>query len=1357
MIGWGKHAAMPVTIDFEYLIGFLNELRAVGFDVSTQQYIDAQDLLIALAANGYLPEDPRSLCTLLGPIVCSTPREQENFYRYFDRWIKRNPQAARPATESTTIDEAPVKQRWTNSFRDPAFVAGSLILLVGLITGIVLLIPSRTLTLSGNVVDADNNRPLRGATISYLQRNVSSDGEGKFSVSYRKNELPVSVNIINTGYETERKDINAGTQSPLEVRLVPLPTPEANPAPAPVVKLSPTPTPFPTPITIELLALPTPTPVPTVRVRWTGYWIVILPLLVFGGWWLWTTRINRAFLRKLQRATEPRLDQLVVKGGVGQLFQGPSFRRTIQELRRHRQRGASELDAQRTVSRTVEQGGLFTPAYGSRQALPEYLVLIDRASFADQQARLDDEIVRRFVQDNVFVDAYHFRGDPRLCRKQDKNSPYLSLQELAALHPEHHLIIFSDGSTFINPLTGETERWAELFSSWTTRALLTPESPAQWGYRERALAELDLIVLPATKEGLAVLTELLGGGTRASVEADRRTRPYPSMLRDRTTRWLENHEPQPANLQRLCDQLKVFLGTKGYQWLSACAIYPILYWDLTLYLGFKLFRDRGQIEDRLLSLVRLPWFRYGSIPDWLRLRLISDLSAKDEASIRKALEELLRSVTQQPTGGIQLDIASDEKEAFGLRERWQRRFQNWRFWRWFWQVIKNEPPESPLRDYVFLSFMSGRKPRKLTVSLPDTIRKFIFPHGQPALGLRPLSLLTLAIVGSLALFVVNWRATKARTVDPPPSAPPFFYSLMSTEQRQAFIKEQAQLISARLGSGATITPESGLRKIKGFVDEYAQRVGNNSTQPDNEDLLTVFGRAVPLSPQIIRAFRERNLPPVLGLYTEMFDIVSKRRSYGDEFSSRALWALTCAKALGSDSAGMTLVIPCCDSGPNLLRLVSSSTLERDRNGWFLLDQQEQVNGLDYELFKKLPRFFAAAIVGENPARFRMNINPLSSYSQAEVTYDIGRISNLIAQFSGDNRRKASNELVQLYPQYGNSMVEALINAIVPQSPASYRVNLYIARTLGAIRPNWEGTPDQLARLQALRDTQDYRDPTFKARLDEAISGFIEIKAVVPPSPSPSPSPSPGPLRVQLNVSDLVLEANQPVRFTASIAPAVPGAQYRFSFGDGNSTPWQIDREVSYQYPGAGRFTASVAARVTSNGSMVQGASRVQLITVNSALIVIEADRDQITVGQTVNVVVQSRFTNQIAYRFSFGDGSDDAWQNRPQASHRYLSPGEFNVNVTLYFREGSPPLGSSSVRVVVSPADGELVTVPDVLGRSVEEAKKIFNAVGLNLRHDPSVMRDARLRGNRSLQLTITDQDPKPGTKVRMGTVVTVR
>src|SRR5260370_38730639 len=114
---------------------------------------------------------------------------------------------------------------------------------------------------------------------------------------------------------------------------------------------------------------------------------------------------------------------------------------------------------------------------------------------------------------------------------------------MAELHPDHHLIIFSDGATFLNPLTGEPERWLEMFTPWIKRAVMTPESPAHWGYRQWALAELDFIILPATKEGLAALTEVIDGGTTPRMDRDQRARPYPALPRERPRSCLEHHAP----------------------------------------------------------------------------------------------------------------------------------------------------------------------------------------------------------------------------------------------------------------------------------------------------------------------------------------------------------------------------------------------------------------------------------------------------------------------------------------------------------------------------------------------------------------------------------------------------------------------------------------------------------------------------------------------------------------------------------------------------------------------------------------------------------------------------------------------
>src|SRR5258708_8848285 len=82
----------PANLDLQNLVDLIDELRAAGYDISTQQYIAAQNLLIALAARNELPRDLRSLRTWLAPVICSSPREQENFYRYFDRWVTRHPE-----------------------------------------------------------------------------------------------------------------------------------------------------------------------------------------------------------------------------------------------------------------------------------------------------------------------------------------------------------------------------------------------------------------------------------------------------------------------------------------------------------------------------------------------------------------------------------------------------------------------------------------------------------------------------------------------------------------------------------------------------------------------------------------------------------------------------------------------------------------------------------------------------------------------------------------------------------------------------------------------------------------------------------------------------------------------------------------------------------------------------------------------------------------------------------------------------------------------------------------------------------------------------------------------------------------
>jgi hypothetical protein len=160
----------------------------------------------------------------------------------------------------------------------------------------------------------------------------------------------------------------------------------------------------PKPVTnVAIAVLPMPTPTPGPRVEGPTVDIVIpppvikprylvagtfVPLLLYAAWlvcrWLW----RKLILQRMQSSRPPQLRHLKLATEAAPLFNSPVFQRALIELRRHRQFASPELDAAATVRETIRQGGFFTPKFGRRRTLPDYLLLIDRASLHDEQARV---------------------------------------------------------------------------------------------------------------------------------------------------------------------------------------------------------------------------------------------------------------------------------------------------------------------------------------------------------------------------------------------------------------------------------------------------------------------------------------------------------------------------------------------------------------------------------------------------------------------------------------------------------------------------------------------------------------------------------------------------------------------------------------------------------------------------------------------------------------------------------------------------------------------------------------------------------------------------------------------------------
>ncbi len=106
------------------------------------------------------------------------------------------------------------------------------------------------------------------------------------------------------------------------------------------------------------------------------------------------------------------------------------------------------------------------------------------------------------------------------------------------------------------------------------------------------------------------------------------------------------------------------------------------------------------------------------------------------------------------------------------------------------------------------------------------------------------------------------------------------------------------------------------------------------------------------------------------------------------------------------------------------------------------------------------------------------------------------IADLPKLFDGVERRVASDRLIRLYRQDRDNrakVVQSVIDAILPdRNTSSYRVNLYVARTLRLIPGGWDGSASQRAKIEALRNTSSYeRDETFRENVDAALENWTE--------------------------------------------------------------------------------------------------------------------------------------------------------------------------------------------------------------------------------------------------------------------------
>lgn len=257
------------------------------------------------------------------------------------------------------------------------------------------------------------------------------------------------------------------------------------------------------------------------------------------------------------------------------------------------------------------------------------------------------------------------------------------------------------------------------------------------------------------------------------------------------------------------------------------------------------------------------------------------------------------------------------------------------------------------------------------------------------------------------------------------------YQQMTEAEKDQYIREKAENIARLIGNRSTeaISPEA-IAKIKGFLNGYVGRI--RSAKVDDctpkgwlkTDTVSLLERANKNAPFVNRAFIEQGMDSRIGLYLAMIESehcpclqsgtgplgmfqfthdTAKRffqpntgivRGASPSNPDDRCKPESAAKAgagymkyltvwFGTGPLSVPLAIGSYNSGEGAgaknLKEAMSADASQQRSFWTLIANADKL-GTQFQLenFKYVPKFFAAAIIGENPQDFGINLPPLSS-------------------------------------------------------------------------------------------------------------------------------------------------------------------------------------------------------------------------------------------------------------------------------------------------------------------------------------------------------------------------------------------
>jgi hypothetical protein len=261
------------------------------------------------------------------------------------------------------------------------------------------------------------------------------------------------------------------------------------------------------------------------------------------------------------------------------------------------------------------------------------------------------------------------------------------------------------------------------------------------------------------------------------------------------------------------------------------------------------------------------------------------------------------------------------------------------------------------------------------------------------------------------------------------------YLAMTPQEQNDFVAREAQHVGRMIGNreGFTFIP-AVINQIKIWVNSYARRLNSPrlgiGCHFPRDDLTSLLERARIHAPLVVKSFNEKGLSPQVGLYLAMIEaeycpclssgtgakgmfqfVGTTARRYGvpyvtansrdpasDDRCKVEIMAPIAAQYMkdliarfGTGQLSVPLAIASYNEGEgglstNLTRALNATRTSDnpERSFWQMVANSEKMSDqFQREAIKYVPHFFGAAIVGENPRIFGVDMEPLSSYTQPQ--------------------------------------------------------------------------------------------------------------------------------------------------------------------------------------------------------------------------------------------------------------------------------------------------------------------------------------------------------------------------------------